>query len=106
MTPIAWLRSRRSPAAEPKATGGIVGDYTPLKLAGCTASARPPADVPTGIITIVGDLSENDVAQFREAVRAAFAPHEPGLLHRPLDDAPTDCPCVGIYSRCHCPART
>lgn len=125
MTPLTWLRSRRTPPKRPEfATGGLVPapqhDDPPLLPTGCTMPLPTRHDPPDDLQIAIRDFSSHLLTRYdlnaisdallplvfaHAAEVAAHAPHEPGLFDTPLD-AWTMCPCFAVYSRCYCPVRT
>lgn len=112
MTPLTWLRSRRTPPKpEPLATSSV---YLPGEQGPEPVQPFEPRPGPVIQIRHLDDdpLTQDEIDALRDTraanYRATLAVHyplEPGLLDKPLD-AWTMCLCFAVYSRCYCPART
>lgn len=101
MKPIEYLRAKarqRRPA-----TGGIIrGEHGPELVNLPTGYVVPTPKttqaeaMPTGIIRIEYDLTDDDAERVRQRFEAVLTP-------KPSRGLPLRCPCVAIYSKCRCP---
>lgn len=95
MTPLTWLRNRRTP---PKATGGYVSADTLIILEGCRMPALEPVELPAGTVIEMRYDPPNT-----ERLRAALGRHfdsEHAWAAEHTDNDECVC-CLGRYSTCH-----